>query len=272
MARYNNYAVPAYAKTDELTSYEFGLKSYLADRSVRLNATVYHTQIDELQVSRFDPSNVAFLFFIENVGDAETTGLDVDFQWAAGDALLLSGAFSLLSTELTRLNAQLEGIAVPVGSELPFASPFSGYLRARYEFPTMGGLGYVNASVHHRGESLTGIVGSAEFMEDTLRLASGNASGSGFDIREESGTFGTVEISDGAGGMRLPTSSRYVNPAATTVNLGFGLERDNWIGEVFIDNANNEGAPTVQVAGYFTPQVRMQRPRTVGVRVSFDFE
>ena len=267
---YQNYAVPAFARTDELTSYELGLKSYLADRSVRLNATVYHTQIDELQVSRFDPSNVAFLFFIENVGDAETTGLDVDFQWAASDALLLSGAFSLLSTELTRLNAQLDGIAVPVGSELPFASPFSGYLRARYEFPTMGGLGYVSASVHHRGESLTGIVGSAEFMEDTLRLASGN--GSGFDIQEESGTFGTVEISDGAGGMRLPASSRYINPAATTVNLGFGLERDNWMSEVFIDNANNEGAPTVQVAGYFTPQVRMQRPRTVGVRVSFDFE
>ena len=267
---YRDYSVPAAARTDELTSFEVGLKSYLADRSVRLNATLYRTQIDELQISRFDPSNVAFLFFIENVGDAETSGLDVDFQWAASDALTLSGAFSLLDTELTRLNPQLEGIAVPVGSELPFASPFAGYLRARYEFPAAGGLGYVTASVHHRGESVTGIIGSAEFMEDTLRLTWGSPSG--FEFQEEGGTFGTVEISDGAGGTRLPVSSRYVNPSSTTTHLGFGLERDNWTAEVFIDNAGNESAPTVQVAGFFTPQIRVQRPRTVGLRVSYDFE
>ena len=267
---YLNYAVPAAAKTDELTSFEVGLKSYLLDRSVRLNATVYHTQIDELQVSRFDPSNVAFLFFIENVGDGESTGLDVDFQWAAGDAWTISGAFSLLDTELTRLNDQLQGIAVPVGSELPFASPFAGQLRARYEFPAMGGLGYVTASVHHRGENVTGIVGSAEFMEDTLKLQSGN--GSGFNFQTEGGTFGTVEIPDGVGGSRLPVSSRYVNPSATTANLAFGLEKDNWVAEVFFDNANNEAAPIIQVAGYFTPQVLVQRPRTVGLRVRYDFE
>ena len=267
---YLNYAVPAAAKTDELTSYEVGLKSYLFDRSVRLNATAYRTQIKELQVSRFDPSNVAFLFFIENVGDAESSGLDVDFQWAAGDAWTISGAFSLLDTELTRLNDQLKGIAVPVGSELPFASPFAGYFRARYEFPAMGGLGYVTASVNHRGENVTGIVGSAEFMEDTLRLQSGN--GSGFSFQEEGGTFGTVQIPDGAGGSRLPVSSRYVNPSAMTANLGFGLEKDSWVAEIFIDNANNEVAPIVQVAGYFTPQVLVQRPRTVGLRVRYDFE
>ena len=267
---YQNYAVPAAARTDELTSFEVGLKSYLLDRTVRLNATLFTTEIEELQVSRFDPSNVAFLFFIENVGDAESTGLDVDFQWAASDALTFSGAFSLLDTELTRLSPQLEGIAVPVGSELPFASPFAGNLRVRYEFPTLGGLGYVNASVHHRGENVSGIIGSAEFMEDTLRLVTGGSSG--YEIKEAGGTFGTVEIPDGAGGSRLPVSSRYVNPSATTVNLGFGLERENWVAEVFVDNANNEAARTAQVAGYFTPQTLLQRPRTVGVRVSFDFE
>jgi len=40
------------------------------------------TEITDLQVSRFDPSNVAFLVFMENVGDAESNGVDVDFQWA----------------------------------------------------------------------------------------------------------------------------------------------------------------------------------------------
>ena len=79
-------------------------------------------------------------------------------------------------------------------------------------------------------------------------------------------------IPDGAGGSRLPVNSRYVNPSAMTANLGFGLEKDSWVAEVFMDNANNEAAPVVQVAGYFTPQVLVQRPRTVGLRVRYDFE
>ena len=135
--------------------------------------------IDELQVSRFDPSNVAFLFFLENIGDAESSGLDLDFQWAASENLTLADAASFLGTELTRLNPQLDGIAVPVGSELPFAPAFSGNIRARYDF-TLDALqanGYFRASLTYRSENVSGIVGSAEFMDDTLFRQSGFYSG-----------------------------------------------------------------------------------------------
>ena len=269
---YENYVVPAVARTDRLTSYEAGVKTDLFSRSLRLNATLYFTDIKDLQVSRFDPSNVAFLFFIENVGDAETVGLDVDFQWAATDALTLTGAFSLLGTELTRLNSQLQGIAVPVGSDLPFASAFSGNLRARYDFylEGMDANAYMLASVNYRGEHKSGIAGSAEFMDDTLFRHSGKYSGLEIDL--EGGTFGTVEIPDGQGGMRLPANSRFVNPAATTFNLAFGLEKDNWVAELFIDNLNNEDGRVMQISGHYTPLVSVQRPRTVGLRLSYDLE
>ena len=62
------------ALTDDLTSYEVGMKGDFADGRLRFNATWYHSAIDNLQLSRFDPSNVAFLYFIENVGDAEING------------------------------------------------------------------------------------------------------------------------------------------------------------------------------------------------------
>ncbi len=273
---YQDYAVPAAARTDELTSYEVGMKSYWLDRSLRLNATFFFSEIQNLQVSRFDPSNVAFLFFIENVGDAESLGLDADFQWSVSDALTISGAFSILDTELTSLSDQLQGIAVPVGSELPFAAGFAGHLRGRYEFPVaaLDGRGYVTASVHYRGESVTGIIGSAEFMEDTLRHVTGN--GSGLEIEYYDDTFGTVGL-DGStdnarGAAVLPRSSRYVNSSSTTLHMSAGLEKDSWAAEVFVDNLNNEDAAVAQVAGFFTPHMTVQRPRTVGVRVSYDFE
>ena len=148
--------MPAVALTDKMDNYEWGIKADFFDRTLRVNATGYYSEIDDLQVSRFDPANVAFLVFIENVGDAEILGADGDFTWAPTDNLTIAGAFSFVDSEITRLNAQLDGIAVPVGSELPFTPDFSGNLRARYEFdvPVMGGASaYLSGGLSYTGEA-----------------------------------------------------------------------------------------------------------------------
>ena len=263
------FYVPAAAVTDELTNFEVGYKGDVSD-SFRINATAYWSTIDNLQVSRFDPSNVAFLVFVENVGDADIFGIDADFQWAVSDALTLTGAFSYLDTELSRVNPQLNNVAVPVGSDLPLASDFSGNLRARYDFSldSYDADAYVTASVNYRGKSAAGIAGSARFFEDTLFLQSGRSSG--LEIQDEGGVF--LSGSDAAGNPLSFTNSRYVNPSATTFNVAFGVEKDSWGAELFIDNLSDEEASIVQVAGKFTPEVTNQRPRTVGLRFSYFFE
>ena len=264
---YENYVVPATALTDEISSFEVGMKGDFLDNSLRLNATYFRTAIDELQVSRFDPSNVAFLFFIENIGDAGSSGLELDLQWAAGDNLTLAGAASFLTTELTRLNPQLNGIAVPVGSELPFAPAFSGNFRARYDF-TLDALqanAYFRGSIVYRGENVSGIVGSAEFMDDTLFRQSGRYSG--LELQDEGGTYGTIAIPGG-----LPRNTRFVNPAATTLNVAFGVEKEGWGAEFHIDNLGDEPARIMQIAGHYTPVVSEQRPRTMGMRFSFELQ
>lgn len=265
---YEGYVVPAVAVTDTLESMEFGIKSELLDGALRLNATIYQTEIENLQVSRFDPSNVAFLVFMENVGDAETKGLDVDFQWAATDNLTISGAFSILDTEITRLNPQLLGIAAPVGSELPLASDFAGNIRARYDF-TMDNFGadaFVAASVTYRGETLAGIAGSADFMDDTQLLQFGSLSGLG--VENEGGDFGTVVASDGS----LPSLSRFENEAATTLNISAGMMKDNWTAEFYVNNLTSEEGMMAQTAGKFMPEATVLRPRTMGVRLGYRFE
>ena len=269
---FTGYVVPAAAVTDTLENIEFGFKGDIFDQRLRLNATYYQSEISNLQVSRFDPSNVAFLFFIENVGDAEINGLDVDFQWAIADSFTLMGAFSWLDTEITRLNSQLDGIAVPVGSELPWAPTLSGNLRGRYDFylENFGADAYISASLNHRGETVSAVIGSAEFFEDTLFQQTGRRSG--LSLQNEGGTFGTVPIPDGAGGFRLPNNARYINPSATTLNAAFGINKDNWGAEIFFDNLTNEEAPIVQVAGKFTPEITVQRPFTIGIRFNLDYE
>ena len=264
---YEGYVVPAVAVTDTLENIEFGMKGEFLDRTLRLNASFYMTEITDLQVSRFDPSNVAFLVFMENVGDAESNGIDVDFQWAAGNNLLISGAASFLDTEITRLNPQLQGVAVPVGSELPLAPRFSGNIRVRYDYevPSMAANGYVTAALVHRGESVAGIVGSAAFMDDTGVLAYGASSGLG--LQNEGGTFGTVNDRTG----NLPANTRFVNESATMINLSAGLEKDNWLAEVYVRNLTSEEGAIVQTAGKFSPEATVNRPRTLGLRLSYRF-
>lgn len=50
------------------------------------------------------------------------------------------------------------------------------------------------------------------------------------------------------------------------------MERDTWGVEVFVDNLNNESAPVMQIAGHYTLAITVQRPRTIGLRLSYDFE
>lgn len=263
LAAFANYRVPPVALTDTLENYEIGFKSDLLERTLRLNATAYYSEITDLQTSRFDPSNVAFLVFIENVGDAEIRGLDVEFSWLPTANLTLGGAFSLLDTEITELNPQLQGVAVPEGSELPFSPDFSGSLYGRYYFDLadFGGRGYVNASLSYTGESKSGITGNAYFVEDTAEKVFGR--GTGLEIDAEGGAF------IGGGGSDFP-SGRYVQQDYTLLNLAVGVEKNEWRAELFIDNVTDERAEMNIDTLEFTPRVVTNRPRTVGFRVSYD--
>ncbi len=271
---FENYAVPPVALTDRLYNYELGMKGDFLDGLLRVNATAYRFEIEDMQVSRYDPLNVAFNYFIENMGDARVQGLEVDFQWLPTQALTLTGAFSVLDTRLQRVNPQLVGVSVPVGADLPLSPKFSGNLRVRYDFPLnrWGADAFLTASVIHRGRSLSGMVGKAEYMDDTLFHQTGRHSG--LQIHNEGGAFGNIAIPDASaeGGRRLPLNSRFVNPAATAFNVSVGLTKDDWRAELFVDNLGNEKAPIVQVGGRYTPVVTMQRPRSLGVRLSYDLE
>ena len=264
---FENYAVPPVALTDHLFNYELGAKGDFLDGLLRVNATLYRTRIEDLQVSRYDAVNVAYNYFIENIGDASARGLDMDFQWLPTNRLTVAGAVSWLRTELERINPQLENVSVPVGAELPLSPRYAGNLRLRYEFtlPRFDGA-YWSASVVHRAKSYSGMVGKAEYMEDTLFQHTGVPSG--LAIHHEGGTFGTITIPDGAG-RRLPSNSRFVNPAATTINMALGVAWDEWRAELYLHNANNEAAKVVQVGGRYMPVVTEQRPRTLGLRISY---
>ena len=88
---FEGYRIPVYSLTDELENYEIGMKGDFFDQTLRINATAYSSEINDLQTSRFDPTNIAFFYFTDNVGTADIKGIDADFVWQATDNLLISG-------------------------------------------------------------------------------------------------------------------------------------------------------------------------------------
>ena len=265
---FEGFRIPVYSTTDTLDNYEVGMKGDFLDGIVRINATAYYSEIGELQTSRFDPTNISFLVFTDNVGDAEIKGLDADITWLATDDLVVNAAFSMIDTELTRVNPELEGIAAGVGSELPYTASFSGNINARYYFELDGGQqGFVNASVAYTGDRLAGMVMDAYVMEDATRHIYGM--GSGLKIEDEAAVYEGATFTDGDGNAFR--GGRYVQESYVISNVSVGMSDDSWKVELFIDNLFDESAILNIDTQQFTPKVVTNRPRTMGVRFSFDY-
>ncbi len=265
---FENYRIPVYSTTDSLDNIEIGFKSTLFDQSLRFNATAYYSKISDLQTSRFDPANISFLVFTDNVGEAKIKGIDGDFTWVATDNLIISGAFSFIDSELTSINDQLIGIAPTVGSRLPYSAEFSGNLQAQYFFLIAKDMtGYINGSISYTGERLAGMVMDAYVTEDSTQLIYGT--GSGLSIEKEAAVYSGVGYQDSNG--ETFEGGRYIQDSYVLANLSVGVTNDEWKAELFIDNVTDESAILYIDTQQFTPKVVSNRPRTVGFRFSYDF-
>jgi iron complex outermembrane receptor protein len=70
------------------TNYEIGVKTYLMNRKIRLNADVFYMDYKDLQVTQ---TNAACLCNLtDNAASAEIKGIEAEFDWAATDGLRLS--------------------------------------------------------------------------------------------------------------------------------------------------------------------------------------
>lgn len=266
---FDGFRIPVYSTTDSLDNFELGFKSTLFDQSLRFNATAYYSKISDLQTSRFDPTNISFLVFTDNVGDAEIKGIDGDFSWVVTDNLVISGAFSFIDTELTSVNAELDGIAPAVGSRLPYSAEFSGNLQAQYYYTISKDMtGYVNGSISYTGERLASMTMDAYVLEDATNLIYGT--GSGLSIEKEADVYSGVNYQNSNG--QTFAGGRYVQESYVVANLSFGVTNDEWKAELFIDNLTDKSAVLYIDTQQFTPKVVTNRPRTIGFRFSYDFE
>ena len=173
-----SYIVPATTESDEVTNYEFGWKSVSNDGQLRFNGSLFRVDISGLQTSIFDPS-IANLFFSDNAADAEITGLEGDFVFYPDvDGLMVSGAFSLLDSEITK--TLTSSTDVKVGKELAFAPGMQGNVALRKEWGlSSGNMGHWQAQLIFSDKSYSDIIEPNKAQQDSysyLNLRAGISS------------------------------------------------------------------------------------------------
>ena len=90
---------------EDVINYEFGVKGDFVDNTLRINASAFFMDYNDLQVVRFGPvPGSAFgTFQTTNVGSADITGLEVDFTWYATETFRISGSYAYLDSEISGL-------------------------------------------------------------------------------------------------------------------------------------------------------------------------
>jgi iron complex outermembrane receptor protein len=101
--RDNNAALDTAFGPEEAWSYELGAKTDWFDNRLRINATVYHQQVEDLQLISgvINPVSGAIAFTTRNTGDLEATGLELEVVAAPTNALDLFGSVTVADRNYT---------------------------------------------------------------------------------------------------------------------------------------------------------------------------
>lgn len=158
--------IPFFYVSDTVENYEFGWKtSFLNDR-IRFNGALYRIDWSELQLQVQD-TTISQLAFVDNIGEAEITGIEGDIAFAATDNLTLYAAFSYNDTELTQLPGSVANL-VPLGSNLAFTPEFQYNVRGRYGWSVTNDMdAHVQVAVQHSGESQNSIIAANSALIDS---------------------------------------------------------------------------------------------------------
>jgi iron complex outermembrane receptor protein len=141
---------------ESVESYELGLKSELANRTVRLNAALFDQQYTNFQLNTY----TGLQFVVSSVRRLESKGAEVNTDWATPlSGLSLAGGVVYAFTNITEFGASqilfAPNQATPLdrlNSRLSFAPLWSGVASATYTVPLSGSL-QLHANVNEKYNS-----------------------------------------------------------------------------------------------------------------------
>jgi iron complex outermembrane receptor protein len=115
---------------------ELGFKSFFADRTVSLNAAVYHTQVDNMQFFNFFAGPFGLLRVVTNIDKVTLQGAELDGHWNVTDAWSVFGGFAYTDGKID----EYKGRPYTKGNKVPYAPEYTGNLGVQFSAPIGGSL------------------------------------------------------------------------------------------------------------------------------------
>ncbi len=128
---FNAVSPPGRDSYNEETSwnYEAGLKTDWFEKRLIANVALFRTEWDDLQINSHVPGGNASEYFIENGGEAESRGVELDLTARPMKALSLFGGVGFIHAEYGTGSRSAD---MPVGGyDLPFAPDFTWHAGAQ---------------------------------------------------------------------------------------------------------------------------------------------
>lgn len=225
---------------DEVTSTELGMKMTF-NNSVRLNGSVYNVKWDNIQQLVLT-SGTCGNNFTGNIGEASSTGLELELTAALTENFMLSAGLGLVDAQFEETVLSPDDVViVEKGDLLADVPELTLNLGLEYTIPVRSGEFY--------------LLGNLNFVDETLEVPGrpdDDVSGNGIDSGNVRSDYTLLDM-----------------------RLGY-VSESNWEASLYVDNATDEEA----VYGYndaiafafpgSDPTVR-NRPRTVGISATWRF-
>ncbi|MFN3522542.1 MAG: TonB-dependent receptor [Phenylobacterium sp.] len=226
--------IPPGADSDDLTNYEIGLKGRWLDGRLSANLAAYWIDWKNIQVQANRVSDS--VQFATNIGKAVSKGLEFEIVALPADGLTLGVNGSFNEAKVTQLS--------------PTEAAISGAVEgARLASPKFQGAAYVN------------------YGFDLTPEARANLSA----VVQHVGSFpGLFPNTPGRPGVISPTYA--YTEAYTNVNATFAVAFGQVTAAAYVENLFDSRKITyVHPEAFIASRFAVQRPRTVGVRVGYEF-
>lgn len=226
------FVVPFELETDEVKNYELGWKMDLADGQFRFNGSAFFVDISNLQTQIFDPS-ITNLFFSSNAADAEIYGIEADFVIApySTPGLTFAGAFSILDTEITDVLLRNDAGEI-ITTDVLIGEP----------------LAYA-----------PGFQGNMRARYE-------------WDLSDSLEAFIQPQVSYSASKFTdIIEINKIELDSYTVFDMSVGVVADDWRVELFGENLTDTRAEISGIFGNDRERIITNRPRTIGLRVTFDY-
>ncbi|WP_306392456.1 TonB-dependent receptor [Telluria beijingensis] len=265
---------------EEVKAIELGSKNRFLDNTLQVNLAAFFNRYDNLQEQRQTPVGGTTISSVFNATEAESKGLEVEWQWKASPALSFGGGISFLDAKYT----SWKDVALPYGTSILVADA-SATSPTVMDGVTVAPIG--QRRVFAPGYDCGVLPGTGGAGQPPVAFGC-DLSGKRvpYSPRIQGSVFGSYEFSLPNGGYLTPmavvtfSDGYYGQPynaklerqpgyAKTDFKLNWEIN-DRWSALLYVDNAFDKQTINRFVwGGGGGLQVSAAAPRTFGLRVNF---